>query len=389
MDFSLEEEQKLLAETLARFVQKDYGFEARRATLASDAGVSLRAWAALAEMGALGLPVSSEYGGYGGGAVETMVAMQAFGRGLLAEPYFATVVVGAGLVQRAGSDAQRAAILPAVVEGRLRLALAHGEAGARYELAQVVTRAAALGQAGGGGWKLDGAKSVVLHGAQAGTLIVSARTSGQDRDASGISLFLVPRDAPGVLVRDYRTIDGLRAAEVSLTGVAVGADALLGPEGGALPLLEESRDRAIAALAAEAVGTMEALSEQTLDYIRQRQQFGQPIGRFQAMQHKAVDVFIQLEQCRSMAMLAAMRADAAPAERARDMAAVKVFVGRAGRFVAEHAIQMHGGMGVTDELPASHYAKRLAMLDFWLGDAEHHLDRYIAATLVSPAAPAD
>ena len=282
MDFSLEEEQKLLAETLARFVQKDYGFEARRATLASDAGVSLRAWAALAEMGALGLPVSSEYGGYGGGAVETMVAMQAFGRGLLAEPYFATVVVGAGLVQRAGSDAQRAAILPAVVEGRLRLALAHGEAGARYELAQVVTRAAALGQAGGGGWKLDGAKSVVLHGAQAGTLIVSARTSGQDRDASGISLFLVPRDAPGVLVRDYRTIDGLRAAEVSLTGVAVGADALLGPEGGALPLLEESRDRAIAALAAEAVGTMEALSEQTLDYIRQRQQFGHfrrlPVG---------------------------------------------------------------------------------------------------------------
>ena len=372
MDFSFTEEQTLLADTLKRFVQKEYTFEKRRSIQASPDGYSRQVWAQLAEMGVLGLPFPEECGGFGGGPVETLIVMQAIGSGLLVEPYLASVVLGGGLVQALGDPGQKQ-MLSLLAEGRLMLAFAHGEPRSRYALAQVETRAAREGR----GWTLSGRKAVVLHGAQADRMIVSARTGGADNDEAGISLFIVDRGAAGMSVRDCRTIDGLRAAEVGLSDVRVDARALLGAEGGAFPAIDRVSDAGAAALCAEAVGVMETLNAQTLDYLKTRQQFGQPIGRFQVLQHRAADMFIQCELSRSMALLAAMKAAGSDAgERRRAVSAAKVQVGRSGRFIGQAAIQLHGGMGVTDEVAASHYAKRLTMIDFWLGDTEHHLERF-------------
>ena len=375
MDFAFTEEQTLLQDSLMRFVQKEYTFEKRLAIQKSSDGYSRAVWAQLAEMGVLGLPFSEEYGGFGGGAAETLIAMQAMGSGLLVEPYLATVVLGGGLVHALGDPAQKR-MLSRVAEGKLLLAFAHGEPRSRYALAQVETRAARDGK----GWKLSGRKAVVLHGAQADRLIVSARTGGAANDETGISLFIVDRGAAGMSVRDCRTIDGLRAAEVELNDVRVGAEALLGAEGGAFPAIDRVSDSGAAALCAEAVGVMETLNAQTLEYLKTRQQFGQPIGRFQVLQHRAVDMFIHCELSRSIALLAAMKSASSDAgERRRAVSAAKAFIGRAGRFIGQTAIQLHGGMGVTDEVAASHYAKRLTMIDFWLGDSEHHLARFARA----------
>ena len=372
MNFSFTEEQTLLQDTLMRFVQKEYTFEKRLAIQKSSEGCSRAVWGQLAEMGVLGLPFPEEYGGFGGGAAETLIVMQAIGSGLLVEPYLATVVLGGGLVQALGDPGQKQMLSP-LAEGKLMLAFAHGEPRSRYALAQVETRAAREGK----GWKLSGRKAVVLHGAQADRLIVSARTSGAANDETGISLFIVDRGAPGMSVRDCRTIDGLRAAEVKLNDVQVGAQALLGAEGGAFPAIDRVSDAGAAALCAEAVGVMETLNAQTLDYLKTRQQFGQPIGRFQVLQHRAADMFIHCELSRSIALLAAMKSDSSNAgERRRAVSAAKVQVGRSGRFIGQAAIQLHGGMGVSDELVASHYAKRLTMIDFWLGDTEYHLERF-------------
>jgi alkylation response protein AidB-like acyl-CoA dehydrogenase len=367
MDFAFSEEQQLLRDALGRFIEREYGFEKRRAIVRSAEGFSREVWAQLAEMGLLGLTIPEEHGGFGGTAVDTLIAMQAIGNGLVVEPYLASAVLGAGAVARAGTHAQKAQLLPATARGELLLTLAHGEAGGRYELAHVETRA----RRDGGRFILDGRKAVVPWGAQADTLVVSARTAGDVRDGEGVSLFLVDRTAKGVSVRDYRTIDGQRAAELELDAVTVDATGLLGPLDRALPIVERIADAGAAALCAEAVGVMETLHAQTLDYIKTRQQFGQPIGRFQVLQHRAVDMFIHLEQSRSMALLAAVKADADDAaERGRTVSAAKVHLGRSGR--------LHGGMGVTDELPASHYAKRLTMIDFQLGDADYHAERFVA-----------
>ena len=375
MDFAFTEEQTLLQDSLMRFVQKEYTFEKRLAIQKSSDGYSRAVWAQLAEMGVLGLPFSEEYGGFGGGAAETLIVMQAMGSGLLVEPYLATVVLGGGLVHALGDPAQKR-MLSRVAEGKLLLAFAHGEPRSRYVLAQVETRAARDGK----GWKLSGRKAVVLHGAQADRLIVSARTGGAANDETGISLFIVDRGAAGMSVRDCRTIDGLRAAEVVLNDVRVSAQALLGAEGGAFPAIDRVSDSGAAALCAEAVGVMETLNAQTLEYLKTRQQFGQPIGRFQVLQHRAVDMFIHCELSRSIALLAAMKSASSDAgERRRAVSAAKAFIGRAGRFIGQTAIQLHGGMGVTDEVAASHYAKRLTMIDFWLGDSEHHLARFARA----------
>ena len=373
MDFSLVEEQRLLQESLARFVRNDYAFEKRRAIQRSPEGFSREVWATLAEMGMLGLPFPERYGGFGGTPIDTMLVMNAIGTGLVVEPYLATVVLGGSLVQRLGSNEQKR-MLSAIAEGKLLLAFAHGEPGSRWSLAHVECRAAKDGK----GWRLAGRKAVVLHGAQADTIIVSARTSGAPGEEPGVSLFLVGKGARGLAVRDYRTIDELRAADLTLDDVQVGADALLGGEGEAAEAIDQVMDLGAAALCAEGVGVMESLAAQTLEYIKARQQFGQPIGRFQVNQHKAADIFIHTEQSKSMAYLAAMKAHATdPAERRRAVSAAKVLIGRSGRFVAETAIQLHGGMGMSDELAASHYAKRLVMIDSWLGDSEHHLDRFI------------
>ena len=375
MDFAFTEEQTLLRDSLKRFVQKEYSFEKRLAIQKSPEGYSRAVWAQLAEMGVLGLPFSEEYGGFGGGAAETLIVMQAIGSGLLVEPYLATVVICGGLVQALGDPVQKR-MLSRVAEGKLLLAFAHGEPRSRYALAQVETRAARDGK----GWKLSGRKAVVLHGAQADRLIVSARTGGAANDETGISLFIVDRGAAGMSVRDCRTIDGLRAAEVVLNDVRVSAQALLGAEGGAFPAIDRVSDSGAAALCAEAVGVMETLNAQTLDYLKTRQQFGQPIGRFQVLQHRAVDMFIHCEQSRSIALLAAMKSASSDAgERRRAVSAAKALIGRSGRFIGQAAIQLHGGMGVTDEVAASHYAKRLTMIDFWLGDTEHHLARFARA----------
>jgi alkylation response protein AidB-like acyl-CoA dehydrogenase len=376
MDFRLSEEQQLLRDSIARFVANEYGFEARKAIVASERGWSPAVWAQFADMGLLGVPFAEADGGFGGSMVDVMVVMQEFGRGMVVEPYLSTVVLGGGLVNLAGSAAQKQDILPRVAAGKWLLAAAYGEPQARYDLHDVATAA----KRDGGAFVLSGTKSVVLHGASADTLVVSARSAGGQRDRDGITLFLVDAKARGVSLSDARTVDGLRAADVGLDGVHVGAEAVLGAVDGGFATLEAAADLGAAALCAESVGVMEALNEATLEYLKTRQQFGQPIGRFQALQHRAADILMHAEQAKSMACVAAVRSQSADAvERRRAVSAAKSLVGRSGRAVAKEAVQMHGGMGVTNELPAAHYAKRLTMIDFWLGDSDWHTERFAAA----------
>jgi pimeloyl-CoA dehydrogenase small subunit len=325
-------------------------------------------WNQYAELGLLGLPFEEKLGGFGGGAVETMIVMEAFGRGLVLEPYFATVILGGGLLRRAGSDALRAALVPRINAGKLKLAFAHVERQSRYDLADVATEA----RKDAGGYVLDGAKSVVLHGDCADKLLVTARVTGGRRDRNGVGLFLVDADAAGVTRRGYATQDGLRAAELTLSGVRVAADAVLGDN--ALPAIEHVVDEAIAALCAEAVGTMQAMHEATLEYLKTRKQFGRPIGSFQVLQHRSVDMLVALEQARSMAMFAAVMANEAdPVERRRAIAAAKAQIGRSGKLIGQEAIQLHGGIGMTMEYKVGHHFKRMTMIDMLFGDADAHL----------------
>jgi alkylation response protein AidB-like acyl-CoA dehydrogenase len=372
MDFKFSDEQNALRDQLLRFVQKDYGFEARKAFLKSDSGHSPAAWQQLADMGLLGLTLPEDAGGLGGNAVDTLAVMEVFGRGLVVEPYLATVVLGARLLADAGSAAQKA-LLEKVVAGELKLALAHDEPGARFSPSRVATTA----RSAGGGYVLDGAKTTVLHGAQADQLIVSARSSGGDRDEDGISLFLVERKAAGVSVTDYPTHDGLRTAEITFKQVKLGADALIGKAGAGFAPLEHALQRGSAALCAEAVGGMLALLEITGAYLKTRKQFGVPIGSFQVLQHRMADMLMAAEQARSMAYLAAARVDLPDAaERRRAIHAAKMLVGEKARFVGQQAVQLHGGIGVTDELNVSHYFKRLTLINAQLGDSDYHLGRY-------------
>jgi len=334
-------------------------------------GYAAELWQQYAELGLLGIPFAEEHGGLGQGLTETMIVAEAFGRALVVEPYFSTVILSGGALRHAGNAASLAELVPAVVAGNLTVALAHQERQARYDLADTATTARADGR---GGYTLEGEKCVVLGGAGADKLIVSARVSGGRRDRSGVGLFLLDAKANGVTRRDYPTQDGFRAADIGLSAVRVGADGVLaGPEKG-LEVLERVVDEAIAALAAESVGAMAALHELTVDYLKTRKQFGVPIGSFQVLQHKAVDMFTAVEQARSMAYYGTMMAGEADAnERRRALAAAKVQIGRSARFVGETAIQLHGGIGMTMEYKAGHYFKRLTMIDMAFGDADHHL----------------
>jgi pimeloyl-CoA dehydrogenase small subunit len=368
MDFDLTDEQRLLKDSVERLIADHYAFEQRKKYLAEPTGWSTTVWNQYAELGLLGLPFDEKLGGFGGGAVETMIVMEAFGRGLVLEPYFATVILGGGLLRRAGSEAQRAALVPQIVAGKLKLAFAHIERQSRYDLADVGTTA----RKDGDGYVLDGAKSVVLHGDCADKLLVTARVSGNRRDRDGVGLFLVDAAAAGVTRRGYPTQDGLRAAELTLAGVRVPADAVLSDN--ALPAIEHVVDEAIAALCAEAVGTMQAMHETTLEYLKTRQQFGRPIGSFQVLQHRSVDMLVALEQARSMAMFAAVMAGEEDAtERRRSIAAAKVQIGRSGKHIGQEAIQLHGGIGMTMEYSVGHYFKRMTMIDMLFGDADAHL----------------
>ena len=371
MDFNFNPEQLQFADALKRWIGRDYGFEARRAIVHSEEGVSKEAWATLTELGMTALPVPEEQGGFSGTAVDMFVVMRELGRGLVVEPYLATVL-GAEFLRLGGLHPQ---LLERVATGELKLACALGERQSRHDMRDIATRA----QADGDGYLLRGEKKVVLHGAQAGMLVVSARSSGEQRAEDGISLFVVPADAPGVRITGYRTLDGMRAADVVLDNVRVDATAVIGAAGAGWHILDAALDYGAALVSAEALGAMEAIFEATLEYLKTRQQFGAPIGKFQALQHRMADMYIHLEQARSMAMLAAVKLGSSDAaERRRAVSAAKYRVNQAARFIGQQAVQLHGGMGVTDELPAAHYFKRLATIELMLGDADHHLARFIA-----------
>ena len=370
MDFNFKEEQLQFADALKRWVTKDYGFEERKKIIHSASGVSATAWSTLAELGMTALPVPEEQGGFNGSAVDMLVVMQELGRGLVVEPYLATVM-GAEVLKRAGGHD---ALLEQVAAGELKLACALGEKQSRHDLTDVATSATK----NGAGYVINGAKTAVIHGGQAGSLIVSARSSGRDdnpRGLEGISLFVVAADAPGATITDYRTLDGQRAANIRFDNVQVAPGALLGDG----ELLDHACDYGATLLCAEALGAMEAIFAATLDYLKTRTQFGAPIGKFQALQHRMADMYIHLEQARSMAILAAVKMDSSDTvERRRTVSAAKFRVGQALKFVGQQAVQLHGGMGVTDELPAAHYFKRLTMIELTLGDSDHHLQRFMA-----------
>ncbi|MFO1200015.1 MAG: acyl-CoA dehydrogenase [Burkholderiaceae bacterium] len=370
MNFEYTEEQQQLADSLRKFLTNEYDFEARKKIVASDAGASDAVWATLAEMGLTALALPEADGGFGGGAVDLMAAMEACGEALVVEPLLDVVGLAARLVARAGSAEQRAALLPGVADGSVRLAFAYLELGRRYELDAQSTRARVAGD----GWVLDGEKVVVVGAPSARTLVVSARTH------KGTSLFLVDRDAPGVALNPYRTVDGQRAADVRFTGVVLGAGALLGPDGGALPIVEEAVDFATALLCADAIGTMKSANDATLEYLKTRKQFGVNIGSFQALQHRMVDMYVVCEQARSMAILAAARVDAGgdATERKRAVSAAKIKIADAARQVSQESVQLHGGMGMTEELKVSHSFRRLTTIAQRFGDADHHLERYAA-----------
>uniref|UniRef100_UPI0003B2EBDD acyl-CoA dehydrogenase family protein n=1 Tax=Ideonella sp. B508-1 TaxID=137716 RepID=UPI0003B2EBDD len=368
----LSDEQRMLQDSVVRLLAERCDFDQRKAHLAQARGYSEALWAQFAEMGLLGLPFPEEDGGFGGGPVETLIAMQALGRSLAPEPYLPTVVLAGGLVRELGSPAQRASVLPAIAEGRLTLALAHAESAARYDLAHVGT----IARADDHGWVLSGAKRFVLGGDSADRFIVSARTSGGVGDADGISLFLVDADAAGLTRRGYRTQDHSRAADLRLADVRVPDSARLGAPGCALPALERTVDVAIAALCAEAVGVMERAHELTVDYLKVRKQFGVAIGSFQALQHRAVDMLVAIEQARSMAYYAAMMCtEPDPSLRARAISAAKAQVGRSARLIGQEAIQLHGGIGMTEECQVGHFMRRLSMIEILFGDSAHHLRR--------------
>jgi pimeloyl-CoA dehydrogenase small subunit len=370
MDFDLTDEQRLLSDSVGRLMADTYSFEKRRALIREKQGYSTVLWARYAELGLLGLPFAEEHGGFGGGAVEVMLVMEALGKALALEPYLATVVLGGTALRLAGNAAQLEALVPGIAEGTLKVAFAHGERQARYDLTDVLTTATPSG----GGYLLEGAKSVVLHGDSADRLVVSARTGGSRRDAEGISLFLVDAASQGVATRGYALRDGTRAAELSLSGVKVGADSMLGPKDGGHAVVARVVEAGIAAMCAEAVGAMEAMQAMTLDYLRTRQQFGKPIGENQALQHRAAEMLVALENARGMAILAAMMVDEPDAnERARNIAMAKVGVGQAARFVSQQAIQLHGGIGMTEEYAVGHYFRRVMVIDHLFGDPAHHL----------------
>ena len=365
MDFDLSDDQRLLKESVDRLILDQYQFQQRKQYMAETPGYSATMWSRFAEQGLLGLPFPETLGGFGGGSIETMIVTEAFGRGLVVEPYFATIILAGGLLRRAGDNALLGSLVPRITAGKLKLAFAHIERHSRYDLANVTTTAKKDGSA----YVLTGAKSVVLHGDAADMLLVTARVSGAQMDRDGIGLFLVESNAPGLTRRGYPTQDGLRAAEITLSGVR--ATAL---NDNALPLIEHAVDEAIAALCAEAVGTMQAMHELTLEYLKTRKQFGRPIGSFQVLQHRSVDMLVALEGARSMAMFAAvMAAEENPIERRRAISAAKVQIGRSGRHIGQEAVQLHGGIGMTMEYSVGHYFKRMTMIDQLYGDADLHL----------------
>lgn len=372
MDFSLNDEQSLLKDSLERFIRSDYDFDTRRAHLRSELGYSQATYERFAEFGWTAVPFTEEDGGFGGGPVELMLLMEQFGRGLVIEPYLASIVMAGGALRHSGSAEQKAQWLPGLIDGSITGALACQEPHGRFNLARVATRA----QRHDGAWQLSGHKAVVLNARDASVIIVPARTAGEITDRDGISLFALKQGTKGVSLRSYPTVDGLQAADVMLDGVHIGADAMIGKEGHGLAILERAIDDATLAVCAEAVGIMAVLVDKTVEYSKSRKQFGLPIGAFQALQHRMVEMFMEHEQTRSLLYMAAMKLAAGAEDAGQGLHALKYQVGRAGRRIGQEAVQIHGGMGVTDELDVAHYFKRLTTIELSFGNADDHLGRY-------------
>jgi hypothetical protein len=384
MDFNFTEEQTMIRDSLARLLKDQYDFDTRRKVVASKEGWRPKMWAQFAELGLLAAPFSEEDGGLGGGPIDAMVVMEEFGKGLVVEPFLQSVVIGGGFLKR-GTEGQKAEHLAPMIAGERVFAFAYAEPKGRYNLADLETTA----KKDGAGWKISGHKAVVVGAPWASHLIVTARTAGGRRDTKGIGVFIVAKDAKGVTTRDYPTVDGRRASEVHFDNVSVGADAVIGDAGNGLPLIERVTDEAIAALCAEACGAMKVAQTMTVEYSRQRKQFGTPIGKFQVLQHKMVDMFMEAEQSVSMTYMATLKLDEDDVTRKKAASAAKVRIGQAGRFVGQNAIQIHGGMGMTDELAIGHYFKRLTIIDSEFGNVDHHLKRYTDLSAADMAVAAE
>ena len=376
MDFSFTEEQSLLQDSVQRFVQNSYEFETRQKLIKTEEGFSRDNWSSFAELGWLALPFPEDSGGFGGTAVETMIMMEEFGKGLVVEPYVTTVIMTGSIIEAGGSIAHREGVLAEIMAGTKLGSVAYVEPQARFNLADVTTTATATDD----GYIVSGFKGVVLGGPSADLLVVPARTSGEQRDSEGITLFLIDADAEGISRRDYPTIDGGRASEITFEKVAVSSADVLGEVGEGLSLLEVGINNGILAVCAEAVGAMEVLYKTTVEYCKTREQFGQPIGKFQVLQHRMVDMFMEHEQAKSLLYMAAIRMsedDELAAIKA--ISALKVQVGKGGRFVGQNAIQLHGGMGMTDELNVGHYFKRITAVETLFGNVDFHLKKYSSA----------
>ncbi len=372
MDFSFTSEQDMLRDTVAKLVAQQYDFDTRRKVAKSDAGWRPEMWAQFAELGLLGAAFSEAEGGFGSGPIEAMIVMEEFGKGLVIEPYLQTVVIGGNFLRHGGTDAQKEELIPSLIGGETIFAFAYSEPKSRYDLHDVSTTA----KKDGAGYVLNGHKAVVLGAPFATHLIITARTSGGQRDTGGVSVFIVPKGAKGVTTRDYPTVDGLRASEVYFENVAVGAEALVGAADNGLALTEKVVDNAIAALCAEAVGCFKVLNEATISYAKQRKQFGQPIANFQVLQHRMVDMFMAAEQAASMTFMVTLKLDEADKARKMAASAAKVQIGKAGKLISQDAVQIHGGMGMTDELNVGHFFKRVTMIESQFGNTDWHLRRY-------------
>ena len=374
MDFSLSEEQQLLKDSITQFVDKDYLFDVRQKNIKSELGYSSDFWKTFADLGWLGMPFSESDGGYDGGPIDLMVIMESLGRGLVVEPYIPNVVLAGGLISRLGNEEQKTNFLPKIISGEIQMSLAFSEPQSRFNLSDVITTAKKDGE----NYILDGYKAVVMNGPSSDTLIVVARTSGTQLEEKGLSLFLIDPSAKGVSLRNYSNVDGSKASEVTLEGVEVSTSSLLGDEGNIYSVLEEVIDLATLAISAEAVGIMEKMNEITLEYTKTREQFGETLSSFQALQHRMVDTFMAYEQTKSLLLMCAAKLTDKADDATKAVSALKYQVGIAAKQVGEESVQLHGGMGVTDETNIGHFFKRLTTIRAIFGNTDYHLKRYSA-----------
>lgn len=372
MDFTFNEEQTLIQDQVDQFIQKEYDWETRQSLSNSELGFGDNNWQKFAELGWLGISTSEDSGGFGGSAIESMLIMEAFGKGLVVEPFLETIIMSSGLIDEHGSDQQKSSILEPAIAGELHLALAYAEPQSRFNLSDVVTEA----KIDGDNYILNGYKSVVMNGPSADKIIVSARTSGSQLEEAGITLFIVDANSVGLNKTNYKTVDGRRASDLTIENVSVTKDDIIGHVDKGFGLLDSSIDRAILAISAEAVGAMEVLYKTTVEYTKTREQFGTSIGKFQVLQHRMVDMFMEYEQCKSLLYMATMKHEEGSSDAKKAISGLKYQVGKAGRFIGQQAVQLHGGMGVTDELNVGHYFKRLTTVGTIFGNTDFHLKRY-------------